>query len=82
MGELRMEESEILKALNEDSKWITENYDALKKYEGKVIAIKNKKIIRISDDLQELLEELEEDKEDAAFLLIEAIPPKNVSFIL
>lgn len=77
-----MKESEILKMLDEDSKWITENYEALKKYEGKVIAIKNKRVIRVSDDLQKLLEELEADREDAAFLLIEAIPPKNVSFIL
>jgi len=68
--------------LDNDSQWVTENYDKLRKYEGKVIAIKNKKIIDIADTLENLLKKLEERKENSAFLLIEAIPPKGVSFIL
>jgi len=75
-------ETNTLEMLDNDSQWVTENYDKLRKYEGKVIAIKNKKIIDVADTLENLLKKLEEKKENSAFLLIEAIPPKGVSFIL
>jgi hypothetical protein len=75
-------ETKTLMALDDDSQWVTENYDKLRKYEGKVIAIKNKKIIEISDTVENLFKKLEQKKENSAFLLIEAIPPKGVSFIL
>lgn len=75
-------ETTTLEMLDNDSQWVTENYDKLRKYEGKVIAIKNKKIIDISDTLENLLKKLEKRKENSSFLLIEAIPPKGVSFIL
>ena len=54
----------------------------MKKYEGKVIAVKNQTIIAVSDNLEKLLKDLEKKKENSACLLLEAIPPKNVSFIL
>jgi len=73
---------EMLEALEADSKWVTDHYDDLKKYENKVIAIKNRKVIGVSDRLDKLLKELEDKKENTAFLLIEAIPPKDASFIL
>ncbi len=75
-------ETTTLKMLDDDSQWVTENYDKLRKYEGKIIAVKNQKIIQVSDTLEHLLKKLEEKKENSAFLLIEAIPPKGVSFIL
>jgi len=48
--------------LDNDSQWVTENYDKLRKYEGKVIAVKNQKIIEVSDTLEHLLKKLEEKK--------------------
>jgi hypothetical protein len=75
-------ETKTLMMLDNDSQWVTENYDKLRKYEGKVIAVKNQEIIEVSDTLEHLLRKLEERKENSAFLLIEAIPPKGVSFIL
>ena len=75
-------ELEALEMLGKDSEWVTEHYDELRKHEGKVIAIKNKKIISVSESLEKLLIELEDRKEDTAFILIEAIPPKSASFIL
>jgi len=74
-------ETKTLMMLDNDSQWITENYDKLRKYEGKVIAVKNQKIIEVSDTLQDLLKKLEGRKENSAFLLIEAIPPKSASLI-
>lgn len=80
------QEIEILKSLEkaaEDSEWVSKNYDELrKKYEGKVFAVKNKKVIEGADTVEELGRKLEAKGEDVAFLLVESIPPKNTSFIL
>ena len=76
------EESKILETLEEDSRWVTDHYDEIEKYEGKVIIIKNQKIILSADTLEEALAELEKRGEDTAFLLMETIPPKDASFIL
>jgi hypothetical protein len=77
-----MEEKCEQERLEQDSAWVTENYENLRKYEGKVVAVKNKTIIAVSESLEDLLKNLEEKKENTACLLLEAIPPKNVSFIL
>jgi hypothetical protein len=77
-----MKKSKDLERLEEDSAWVTQHYESLKKYQGKVVAVKNKDIIAVSENLDTLLEELEKKKENPACLLLEAIPPKNVSFIL
>ena len=76
------EKPDDLERLEKDSVWVTEQYDSLKKYEGKVIAVKNQSIIAVSDNLEKLLKYLEKKKENSACLLLEAIPPKNISFIL
>lgn len=79
---MREKGSEELQRLEEDSTWVTQHYDSLRKYEGKVVAVKNRKIIAVSESLEKLLKDLEQKKENTACLLLEAIPPKNVSFIL
>jgi len=71
-----------LEKLDQDSIWLNEHYNELQKFQGKIIAIRDKQIIAVRDNLDELLEELETKNEDSAFLLIEAIPPENVAFIL
>jgi len=80
------EDARILESLEkavEDSEWVSRKYDELiKKYEGKVFAVKNGKVIEDAATVEELCKKLEAKKEDTAFLLIESIPPKNASFIL
>lgn len=80
------QESDILESLGkaaEDCEWVSEKYDELrKKYENKVFAVKNKKVIEDADTVEELRRKLETKGEDMALLLIETIPPKNTSFIL
>jgi hypothetical protein len=71
-----------LERLEKDSVWVTEHYDNLKKYEGQVVAVKGETIIAVSENLEALLKDLEKKNENPACLLLEAIPPKNVSFIL
>jgi len=75
-------EIEILEALEEDSRWVTEHYEELQKYEGKVITVKNKVVILTTDNIEDAIVELEKRGENTAFLLMETIPPKNASFIL
>jgi hypothetical protein len=74
---------EILKIAEEDSKWFSEKYEELRtKYEGKVVAIKNKIVLGDANSVDELLDKVGKKGEDAAYVLIETIPPKDVSFIL
>ena len=74
---------EILKKSEEDGKWVSEEYDKLRtKYEGKVFAVRNKNVLSYADTVEELVEKLEKMGEDIGFLLIETIPPRDLSFIL
>jgi hypothetical protein len=74
---------EILKTSEEDSKWISEEYEKLRsKYEGKVFAVRNKTVICDADTAEELMGKLTGMSENVGFLLIESIPPKDLSFIL
>lgn len=81
-----MEDSEVLemaKRAQRDSKWISDNYDQLReKYDKKAFAVKDGKVVGDADTVQDLVDKLEKNGENAAFLLIEVIPPKDASFIL
>ena len=74
---------EILKKSEEDSKWVSEEYDKLRsKYEGKVFAVRNKTVLSHADTAEELVKKLECMGEDIGFVLIETIPRRDLSFIL
>jgi 4-aminobutyrate aminotransferase-like enzyme len=74
---------ELLKTNEEDSRWVSENYEELRrKYEGKVFAVRKKKVVEYDDSVKELLDKLAKRNENVAFLLIETIPSRDVSFIL
>lgn len=80
-----MENAELrahLERLDQDSLWLNAHYDDFQKYQGKIIAIKEKQIIAVQDNLEALLQELEKMNENPAFLLLQAIPPENIAFIL
>lgn len=81
-----MEDVQILKLLGmfeADNEWISKSYEELKKkHEGKIFAVKNREVVHEAETVGDLLDELEKEGENTAFLLIESIPPKNVSFIL
>jgi ABC-type multidrug transport system ATPase subunit len=72
---------EILKKAEENGMWLSENYSEIeKKYENRIIAIKEQKIIAYADTVEELLEKLEE--EDLRFILITSIPSRKFASIL
>ncbi len=74
---------EILKKSEEDSRWVSEEYEELRsKYEGKVFAVRDKTVISYADTVEELVRKLEKMGENVGFLLIETIPPRDLSFIL
>ena len=74
---------EILRKSEEDSKWVSEEYDKLRtKYEGKVLAARNKHVLSHADTTEELVAKLENMGEDLGLILIEAIPRRDLSFIL
>ena len=81
-----MQDSDVLKILivaGEDSKWFSEKYEELQtKYEGRVLAIRNKSVVGDAESVERLLDVVQKKGEDAAFMLIETIPSKDVSFIL
>lgn len=73
---------EILKRYEEDSRWVSEEYENLRgKYEGRVMAVRNRNVISYADTIEELVEKLERMGEDLGFLLIETIPRRDFSFI-
>jgi len=73
----------MAKRAQRDSKWISDNYDQLReKYDKKAFAVKDGKVVGDADTVQDLVDKLEKNGENAAFLLIEVIPPKDASFIL
>lgn len=74
---------EILKRAEKDSRWLSENYEEIQsKYGGKILAIKDNQVVCEGDTMDEVLNKLGEKGENIGFLLIENIPPKDVSFIL
>ncbi len=75
-------ESELLGSIEKDNNWLNVNQDELQKYKGKTIAVKDEKIIVLSDTIEEVIIELEKMDENPAFVLIETIPSKDVAFIL
>jgi hypothetical protein len=77
------EELEGLNAVVRDSKWFGENFDEFKRrFEGKIIAVKDEKIFSVGDDIQELCNKIEGKREDPCWIYISSIPPKDVVFIL
>ncbi len=74
---------EILKIAEEDGRWFSEKYEELRaQYGGKVVGVRNRNIVGEAESSDELLQKIEKKGEDTAFVLIETIPTKDVSFIL
>ena len=74
MGGFMEKEVEMLIKANENSDFVN------KEYPGKVIAIKNHKVIGVAKDTAMLLKGLS--KEDLSTVLVTSVPPQGVAFIL
>ena len=79
-----MKIEEILKELkegNEDLKWLSENFEKIRKeYPGKFVAIKDRRVVLSNTDLNALIDELEKRRQDPGQFIIDFIPDED--FIL
>jgi hypothetical protein len=74
---------ELITEIEEDSIWLDEHLNEIKeKNSNKFVAVKDKSIILVSDNLDTLLKVLREKKEDLDRLLIEFIHGDDYNFIL
>lgn len=75
------EEVEMLLKANENSKFVDENFEQLsRKYPGKVIAVKNNKVVAVAKDTDTLMKKISQ--KDLSSVFITSIPPRGVAFIL
>lgn len=85
MSETILEDVEILKYLeknSESAKYVEKNLEKLSnKYENKLIAVNDKKIIADSDNPKNLIEEIESKGYDSRWIYITSFPPKEVAII-
>ena len=85
MSETILEDAEVLKYLKkngESVKYIEKNLEKLSnKYENKLIAVDNEKIIADSDNPKNLIEEIESKGYDSRWIYITSFPPKEVAII-
>lgn len=67
----------------QDSKWLNDNYDELKKeYAGRAIAIINQDIFHSDEDYIKLLDFLRENDIDPGEIFVEVFPEDDVAYIL
>lgn len=83
-GESKVAEDKlVLETFEENWNWFTDHYGELeKKYANKVVAIKNRKVIAVSEKIEDLLEQLKIKNEDISSVYMGSIPPKGMAFIL
>ncbi|MCK4637293.1 MAG: hypothetical protein KAT49_05380 [Methanomicrobia archaeon] len=78
-----MEEMKLFEEYERDADWFQENFDSLAdKYEGQIVAVKNKKILVTSRSVDDLIRKIKEMGEDPAVTYVKPIPPKDILFIL
>ena len=74
---------ELFKTFEKNEEWFSEHYEEFEeKLAGKIIAIKDQKMIAVKAEVEEILKELESRNEDINSVYITAIPPKGTAFIL
>jgi len=75
-----------LKYINENNKateFVEKNFKKFsERYEGKLIAVKNKKIIASSEDSEELVKKIKKSGHNPNWIYITSFPPKGLTLIL
>jgi len=82
-----MENTQILEKMNsfeEDSKWLYNNLDLLRKRKlsGQFVAIKNKEVIAQGEDINLVIKQVEKSGENPSYILIEYIYPEGTIILL
>jgi len=83
MDDNEEEEMRQFEEYEKDADWFQEEIDSLaNKYEGKMLAVKNKSILTSSDNIDDLIKAIEEKGEDPSVTFVSSIPPRDIVFIL
>ena len=79
-----IDDKEKFLASLEDTEWVVKNYDKLREnYEGKFIAVFQKKVILSRDSIEELMDELEKSySEILDFITTEFVGKKEIVVII
>lgn len=73
----------LFQDFEESEKWFSEHYDELREnYADMMLAIKDKKIISTSSQMEELFKDLNSKNVDINSVYIASIPPQGIAFIL
>lgn len=80
------DEKDVVKVLlefEENERWFDRHYKELQeKFPNMVLAIKDKKIISMSPEIEELINDLRMKSVNTSSVYIGTIPPKGIAFIL
>lgn len=71
-----------LDEFEEDARWFYENLEKLKKFSGKFVAIKSKKVIASDKNVNDVIKEVEEQGENPSYLLIEFVYSEGTVVLL
>ena len=75
--------AELLLEFEENELWFSEHYEELReKYANMILAIKDKKIVSASLEIEELFRNINSKNVDANSVYIATIPPEGIAFIL
>lgn len=74
---------ELLETFERNEEWFSERYDEfVRKFPGKVIAIRDQKIVSVGKSIEETIKDLTSKGEDINRVYIGTIPPEGMAFIL
>jgi len=78
------QELQILKGFERDSKWFHENVDKLRElnFTDKFVAISNEKPIASDGNIDVVIDAVEKEGENPAYVFIEFVYPKGVTLFL
>jgi len=77
------EEKRILEKIEEEESYFNSHYeDFLERYEGLILAIKDRKVIEAEETIEKLLEKLEKKGVNIYETFITSLPKKSIAFIL
>lgn len=77
------EELRMLDDYTEDSRWLREHYNEIRKdYANKYVAVKDHHIVGADENADRLLERLRETQEDLRSVVIEFVPPEDLMLVL
>lgn len=75
-------ELQVLESYIEDSRWLMENYDDIKKdYAEKYVAVKDNQVIETDENANRLLDKLRATNADICSVLVEFIPPEDLTVV-